>query len=314
MHRKKQHLIDYISMFIGDLIAIAANALAFKNVENGGALFGLRSNGGRPVVYLVTPAGPGATREYAHFAQDPDYLYGLAKWLQEEFGLQYLGNDHSHRKVAPSHPSGGDEGQAIRMMDKFSLQNMIQIIVTFVGPEKDPKARIDAYLYSNEHEGYRPVKIKLLQGQNPFSHMLAYAECLKENMDIPLIGLSDISFDEYHDDEDLSEGKAVLAEHISRELNEIPLPIAQTAEVDVNNNEASLTLRKSDDASIEILYRLLPDNHCRISEYTQIISGGQRFHNTVPGEVPAPCLVDLLCLATTEKSNRRSMLSNIVIR
>ena len=129
MDTMKQPCIDYISMFPEDLLAISANSLAFEDVENGGALFGLRTNGERPVVYLTTPAGPGSTREYAHFAQDPDYLYRLAVWLQDELGLQFSGNYHCHRDLGLSNPSGGDEHQARRVMIKFSLQNMVQILI-----------------------------------------------------------------------------------------------------------------------------------------------------------------------------------------
>jgi len=290
----KQPCIDYISVFAEDLEAIAANSLAFEKVENGCALFGLRTNGGRPVVYLATPAGPGATREYAHFAQDPDHLYRLAMWIQEEFGLQYLGNEHCHHLLGLSHPSGGDEEQASRMMEKFMLINMIQIIVTFVGEEHKRKARIDAYLYGEQSNDYQPVKIMLLKGKNPFRHMLAYSDCLKEDIELPSVSLNDISFDRHQDDDDLSTQTAVLAEYISRELNTIPLPTAQTAELDVNGKEAILTLTGPDDISIEISYELLSNNQCRMSGYTRIISGEKQYHKKVRGRISAPCLIDLL--------------------
>lgn len=308
MKQITRHCYEYISMFIEDLIAIAANAFAFEDRENGGALFGLRSNGGRPVVFIATPAGPGAIREYAYFAQDPDYLYNLAVWLQEQFGFQCLGNDHRH--LGSSHPSGGDEEQASRMMKKLNLQNMIQIIVTRAESGRNPSVRIDAYLYRSEDRTYQPVRIKILQGRNPFHHMLAYAECLKQDVETPSLSLNDISFDEYCDGDGLSEGKAVLIKHISNELNKLPLSIAQTAEVDVNNNEASLILTESDDASIVILYSLLPDNHCRISEYTRIVSGEQKIQKTIPADGAAPRLIDLMGLKTAEKPSR---LSNTII-
>jgi len=300
MYSMKQLCIDHISMFADDLRAIAANSLVFEDVENGGALFGLRSNAGRPVVFLATPAGPGATREYTHFAQDPDHLYWLATWIQEELGLQYLGNHHCHHSLGLSLPSGGDEEQASRMLEKFMLLNMIQIVVTFIGKEKNRKARIDAYLYSQERKDYQPVKIKLLKGTNPLRHMLAYADCMKEDIALPSVSLNDISFEEYHDDNNLLGQVAVLAEYISEELTTIPLSVAQTAEVDVNGRLAILTLTGLDAKRMKISYQLTADNQCRMSEYTQINWAGIPFCRKVLKDTSTSNLLDLLPFLASE--------------
>ena len=120
----------YLQLFADDMRLMAAQAYRWGQVETGGTLYGLWSHAGRPVILLATPQGPGACNETTHFAQDPDHVYQVTQQLQQQFGLQYIGNWHSHHSLGLDHPSGGDVEQVHRVAGKSNMSRMVQIIFT----------------------------------------------------------------------------------------------------------------------------------------------------------------------------------------
>ena len=122
---------EYLSMFEGCAQFMAAQAYNAKNIEIGGGLYGLWSHAGRAVILLATPAGPGACYERAHFAVDPEYVTAINEQLQSRFGIQYLGNWHSHHRLGLDHPSSGDVAQIHSVASRNNIPRMIQIVVTY---------------------------------------------------------------------------------------------------------------------------------------------------------------------------------------
>lgn len=90
--------IDYISRCILD----------YKHIETGGQLFGDWTADGTPrVLYAIGP-GRNANHQSTFFNQDVDYLVKVGRLLNEKFGLQHIGEWHSHHQLGLAHPSGHD--------------------------------------------------------------------------------------------------------------------------------------------------------------------------------------------------------------
>lgn len=127
---KQNHEQHYMRLFRDDMQFMVSDAYHWGNVETGGALYGLWTHAGRPVIMLATPAGPDACNQTAHFAQNPDHVFEMSQKLQGKFGIQYLGNWHSHHSLGMDHPSGGDVEQIHRVATKSNVSRMIQIVIT----------------------------------------------------------------------------------------------------------------------------------------------------------------------------------------
>lgn len=89
---------DYISRCILD----------YKDIETGGQLFGYWTAENIPVVLYAIGPGPKANHQTAFFNQDIDYLKKVGKPLIETFGLQHIGEWHSHHKLGLAQPSSHD--------------------------------------------------------------------------------------------------------------------------------------------------------------------------------------------------------------
>ncbi|MBM4026028.1 MAG: hypothetical protein FJ280_11575 [Planctomycetes bacterium] len=111
MNALRTDLEQYLSIFESELQYMAGDAHSWGDIGTGGVLYGLWSHALRPVIMLATPAGPGAIREKAHFAVDPDYVIWMSESLQDRYGIQYDGNYHSHHRLDLDHPSPGDTEQ-----------------------------------------------------------------------------------------------------------------------------------------------------------------------------------------------------------
>ena len=126
-----------VRMSLEDIRYITGDAYRWGRCETGGAIYGLWTHRGEPVVLLATEAGPGATREAAHFAQDAVYLTAVNRELWRRYGIQYIGNWHCHHFMRMPGPSGGDVEQVRRLAGRNGLHRMVQIVLTC---EQEPPA------------------------------------------------------------------------------------------------------------------------------------------------------------------------------
>ena len=151
------------------------------DTETGGDLFGVWDD--IPVVYLATNAGPKAKREHAHFRLDVNYLIRLSSMLEDDWGLRYFGDWHSHHRLGLEKPSGGDQDRIRRLASKNSFAEMAEFIVTF-GPEKrGSKQEIDLhpYAYLQLPSGcMNHATLIVLQGVSPVRTALMAASSLPE--------------------------------------------------------------------------------------------------------------------------------------
>ena len=107
---------DYISRCILDC----------PNIETGGQLFGYWTAEGVPVVLYVIGPGPHANHQSAFFNQDVDYLTRVGRPIVELFGLQHIGEWHSHHQLGLAQPSAHD---ANTMLSTIRDKHLIQFLL-----------------------------------------------------------------------------------------------------------------------------------------------------------------------------------------
>lgn len=94
-------------IYSSELKYIAKCISDYPNIETGGQLFGAWTASGSPrVIYAIGP-GKRANHQPTFFNQDVEYLENIGSRLKE-YGLQHIGEWHSHHRLGLPHPSGHD--------------------------------------------------------------------------------------------------------------------------------------------------------------------------------------------------------------
>lgn len=93
------------------------------NIETGGQLYGAWTASGAPrIIYAIGP-GPNANHESAFFNQDVEYLSRVGAKLKE-YGLQHIGEWHSHHKLGLARPSGHDASTMQNSIEQLNLHRL----------------------------------------------------------------------------------------------------------------------------------------------------------------------------------------------
>lgn len=162
-------------IFKSELKALCYQAAQFPYIETGGDLYGTWTYGNKPVIHLATGPGPGAVSGNAKFSQDHDYIMKTEKILFENFGIQYIGDWHSHHVLGLQRPSGGDQRRINNIMRKTQRKCMFEIIVnhkvTQLGSNKvqecQEKEQVSSYIYLSSPQFHLcDCKIGLLDTSN----------------------------------------------------------------------------------------------------------------------------------------------------
>lgn len=95
-------------IYKSELDFISRCILDYKNIETGGQLFGYWTADGSPVVVYAIGPGKDANHQIAFFNQDVHYLLSVGKILIHQYGLQHIGEWHSHHKLGLAQPSAHD--------------------------------------------------------------------------------------------------------------------------------------------------------------------------------------------------------------
>lgn len=112
--------LDYIAKCIQD----------YPNIETGGQLYGAWTASGAPrVIYAIGP-GPRANHQSTFFNQDVEYLKTIGTKLKE-YGLQHIGEWHSHHHLGLSHPSGHDTQTMQNGIAQLNLNRLLLCIGSF---------------------------------------------------------------------------------------------------------------------------------------------------------------------------------------
>lgn len=129
--------LEYISRCIHD----------YPNLEIGGDLFGFYTTTGLPVVQLATGPGPKAKQTVHSFYQDEAYLIEVGNCLRERFGMQHLGEWHSHHQLGLDSPSEKDDFVVNKAMDKYNLPSFLLVIGTYV----KENTKVNGFRYFSSH-------------------------------------------------------------------------------------------------------------------------------------------------------------------
>lgn len=145
---------DYCAhIFESELRAMCFQASRFPDSETGGDLYGTWTFGNKPIVFLATGPGPNSFADTTRFFQDNEYIMENESFLYENYGIQYLGDWHSHHILGLHNPSGGDQRRIQNLMVKSKRNNMLEIIITHVratspnARKKTLQERVSAYQY-----------------------------------------------------------------------------------------------------------------------------------------------------------------------
>lgn len=176
-----------ILIFDSELRALAAEANRNPTSETGGDLYGLWSYAGRPVIFLATGPGPRARGTAGDFQQDTQFMMEAAQFLLGDFGLQYLGDWHSHHWLRLEAPSEGDRRRIFNFAAKRGWKQMAEIIVTHDGsdsPDRQPDSR-SQHSRDYRHQGTAPYRPERLRSEFECVHPYLYLKPLERRPPVP---------------------------------------------------------------------------------------------------------------------------------
>lgn len=165
-----QSELDYLSRCILD----------YPNIETGGQLFGFYASKGTPVVCYAIGPGLRANHQATFFYQDLHYLQTVGEILTREYGLQHIGEWHSHHQLGLDRPSGYDKQTMHHSIDGLHLGRFLLCIGTY----NNQTAKINAYTFFEADEAYYPTRWHIKAELSPYRHVID--ERLKKQLVHPI--------------------------------------------------------------------------------------------------------------------------------
>lgn len=133
-------------IYQGELDFISRCILDYPNIETGGQLFGFWTAAGVPVVLYAIGPGARANHQVAFFNQDIEYLTRVGSILALRYGLQHIGEWHSHHQLGLPHPSGHD---AATMVHGIKRQNLGRFLLC-IGTCTDAASVVNAFNFTQD--------------------------------------------------------------------------------------------------------------------------------------------------------------------
>ena len=149
---------DYISRCILD----------YTNIETGGELFGYWTAENIPVVLYAIGPGPHANHQPAFFNQDVDYLTRIGRPIIEHFGLQHIGEWHSHHQLGLAQPSGHD---ANTMLSTIRDKHLVQFLLC-IGNCTNTSSTLNAFNFSEFSQNYVKAQWCIKEIESPFRKLI----------------------------------------------------------------------------------------------------------------------------------------------
>lgn len=133
-------------VYQGELDFISRCILDYPDIETGGQLFGFWTATGVPVVLYAIGPGTRANHQVAFFNQDIEYLTAVGRVLASQYGLQHIGEWHSHHQLGLAHPSGHDAATMVHGIKRQNLGRFLLCIGTYV----DAASVINAFNFTQD--------------------------------------------------------------------------------------------------------------------------------------------------------------------
>ena len=153
-----QSELDYLSRCILD----------YPNIETGGQLFGYWTSAGVPVVLYVLGPGENANHQHAFFNQDLEYLERVGGWLVRDFGLQHIGEWHSHHQLGLAHPSFYDTHTIVESMQSNDLPRLLLCI----GNCTTSTTTVNAFNFIDNFPMYQEAQWEVMPMESPFRKVI----------------------------------------------------------------------------------------------------------------------------------------------
>jgi hypothetical protein len=150
--------MDYISRCILDC----------TNIETGGQLFGFWTADKVPVVLYAIGPGPHANHQPTFFNQDVNYLTRVGRPIVERFGLQHIGEWHSHHQLGLAQPSGHD---ANTMLSTIRDKHQVQFLLC-IGNCTNTSSTLNAFNFSEYSQNYVKAQWCIKEIESPFRKLI----------------------------------------------------------------------------------------------------------------------------------------------
>ncbi len=151
-------------IFRSELNYIANCILDYPNIETGGQLFGYWTSEGVPVVLYAIGPGRNANHQTSFFIQDLDYLARIGDVLVHEYGLQHMGEWHSHHQLGLARPSGHDANNIYSNMLKAKRSKFLLCI----GICTNTAATLNAFNFHESTPQYKESQWTIIEKESPF--------------------------------------------------------------------------------------------------------------------------------------------------
>lgn len=152
-------------IFRSELAFICKHILEYPNIETGGELFGFWTSEGVPVILYAIGAGPKANHQVTFFNQDKEYLLSEGTKLKNCYGLQHIGEWHSHHKLGLAHPSKHDAHTMISTIREMNLGRFLLCI----GNCTDSTSGLNCFMC--EVDGYKQWDWEIINQPSPIRNI-----------------------------------------------------------------------------------------------------------------------------------------------
>lgn len=157
-----------VLIYKSELEFISRCILDYTNIETGGQLFGYWTSDGIPVILYVIGPGPYANHQGAFFNQDINYLETVGKILTKDFGLQHMGEWHSHHQLGLARPSSHDSANIYNNMVRHNIERFLLCI----GNCNSTTSTVNAFNFHISSPNYKESIWDVLNIDSPFRSVI----------------------------------------------------------------------------------------------------------------------------------------------
>jgi hypothetical protein len=192
LYRPDEHFEFKTLIYKGELNRIAGWVEEYPDMETGGQLFGFWTESGFPMIQVVL--GPGAKSKHTpvSFHQHGEYLKETGEYLNRQYGLQHIGEWHSHHSLSLNTPSDGDSRTMWQALARRNLSRSLLCIANiYPSPITNRKERIikvNCFLYTQSRPSYQIgawVVLQGVSGESPLRQFINYECILKHGLKEP---------------------------------------------------------------------------------------------------------------------------------
>lgn len=156
-----------VQIYANELEILGSYIQDYQDIETGGQLFGSWTASGAPRILYVIGPGPNANHQQAFFNQDIQYLEFMGTELKK-YGLQHIGEWHSHHCLGLPSPSGHDAHTIQNNINRLDLNRFCLCIGSI---DVNGKIRINPYNFCKD-SAYEKASWEVIHSENRLRRMI----------------------------------------------------------------------------------------------------------------------------------------------